>query len=175
MHLVALRRAEVVEERERLAPRRPCAVHLAAGRQRVATRGQVLHVRTHDVAIAGFGVPTRAKVGETARITVDISDTRYPETVQVTLSRSVGGNSFVAVGQLTQPVPSGTRTTRFSFDYTFTSDDAGLGKVTFEASAGIVGARDALPIDNGVSAPRPTDTCAVTAEPGGACRASPGG
>jgi hypothetical protein len=36
--------------------------------------------------------------------------------------------------------------------YTFTSDDAALGKVTFEAVATIVNARDALPADNTATA-----------------------
>jgi hypothetical protein len=45
-------------------------------------------------------------------------------------------------------VRSGGRTTAFGFTYTFTSDDAALGKVTFKAVASIVGARDAQPSDN---------------------------
>jgi hypothetical protein len=40
------------------------------------------------------------------------------------------------------------RTTPFSFNYTFTSDDAAIGKVTFKAIANLVSARDALPADN---------------------------
>jgi PKD domain len=120
---------------------------------RSGTVAQVLHVKTHDVAIAGFDVPRRATVGDTERITVDVISTRYPETVRVTLSRSVGGTSFASVGELTQAVPAGPRPTRFGFDYTFTPADATLGKVSFQAIADVVGARDALPIDNGVQAP----------------------
>jgi len=39
-------------------------------------------------------------------------------------------------------------TTEFAFSYTFTADDARVGKVTFKAVANILGARDALPADN---------------------------
>ena len=54
------------------------------------------------------------------------------------------------VGVLTQAVPvrPANQTTPFSFNYTFTSDDATVGKVTFRAAIEINGARDALPADN---------------------------
>jgi hypothetical protein len=54
------------------------------------------------------------------------------------------------VGTLTQFVPlrPANRTTNFNFSYTFTGDDARIGKVTFKAVAYIEGARDALPADN---------------------------
>ncbi len=59
------------------------------------------------------------------------------------------------MGTLAQyvPVRSGNRTTNFAFSYTFTSADAVVGKVTFEAVATIIGARDALPADNTLIAP----------------------
>ena len=41
----------------------------------------------------------------------------------------------------------------FGFSYTFTADDAQIGKVTFRAVAVISGARDALPADNEAIAP----------------------
>jgi hypothetical protein len=54
------------------------------------------------------------------------------------------------VGTLNQQVPvrPSNRTTTFNFSYTFTKDDATMGKVTFKAVANIQGARDALPADN---------------------------
>jgi hypothetical protein len=52
------------------------------------------------------------------------------------------------------PVRQANRTTAFSFDYTFTSDDWSIGKVTFWAVAWLQNARDALPADNeAISAP----------------------
>jgi hypothetical protein len=118
---------------------------------RTASTSQVVHVRTHDVSIAKFLTPTAASPGQTRTITVGINNTRYPETVQVQLFKSTAnGFGFDPVGSLTQSVPAskGKATTAFNINYTFTSDDATLGKVSFEAVATIVGARDAFPADN---------------------------
>jgi hypothetical protein len=121
---------------------------------RTASTQQVVHVRTHDVSITKLLVPQTASVGQTRLITVGVSNKRYPETVQVQLMKSVAGGTFAPVGTLTQSVPvrSGNQTTDFKYTYTFTSDDAALGKVTFEAIATIINARDALPADNTVTA-----------------------
>jgi hypothetical protein len=43
---------------------------------------------------------------------------------------------------------SGNRATPFDFSYTFTTEDASVGTVTFKAVATNVGAREALPADN---------------------------
>jgi hypothetical protein len=120
---------------------------------RTGSTSQVVHVKTHDVAITKFSVPQSASAGQTRTITVGINSKRYPETVQVQLWKSAPGG-FQQVGTLTQFVPlrPANRTTDFSFSYTFTSDDASVGKVTFEAIATIVNARDALPSDNQVIA-----------------------
>ena len=90
-------------------------------------------------------MPQSAAAGQTRSITVGVANSRYPESVQVQLYRN-----DAVVGTLTQQVPvrGANRTTPFSFNYTFTSDDAALGKVTFKAVATISGARDALPSDN---------------------------
>jgi hypothetical protein len=123
---------------------------------RTASASQVVHVRTHDVAITKFAVPQSASVGQTRSISVGISNARYPETVEVTLLKSVPGSffNFQTVGTLTQSVPvlPGNRTTPFSFNYTFTSDDGVAGKVTFEVGANIIGARDANTANNTVIA-----------------------
>jgi hypothetical protein len=118
---------------------------VTTGDGRTASKTQTIHVQTHDVSIAKLTVPQSASVGQTRSISVGIADTRYPETVQVQLFKN-----DVVVGTLTQSVPvrSSGRTTTFGFTYTFTSDDASLGKVTFKAVTSIVGARDALPSDN---------------------------
>jgi len=118
---------------------------------RTGTISQVVHVRTHDVAITKFAVPQSASAGQTRSITVGVADHRYPETVTVQLYKSVAGGGFVPVGSSTQSVPvrGGNRTTDFTFNYTFTGDDAALGKVTFQAVASLPWpAHDALPADN---------------------------
>ena len=124
---------------------------------RRASASQVVQVRTHDVAITKLTVPKTARSGVTREISVAVRNTRYPETVQVQLFKSVPGASgtFVLVGTLTLyvPVRSANQTTPFVFSYTFTSEDANMGKVTFKAVATIVNARDALPADNEAVAP----------------------
>jgi PKD domain len=116
---------------------------------RTASTSQVMLVRTHDVAISRFLSPMSASVGQTRTIVVGITNHRYPEDVEVQLFRSIPGGSQL-LDALTQHVAvlPGNRTTTFAFSYTFTSDDAALGKVTFKAVATILHARDALPGDN---------------------------
>jgi hypothetical protein len=116
---------------------------------RSASTTQVLQVRTHDVAISKLSVPNSASSGQTRSITVGIANRRYPESVTVTLLRLTPAGP-VQVGSLTQAVPvrTGNRTTDFAFSYTFTADDARVGKVSFQAVATINGARDAIPGDN---------------------------
>lgn len=115
---------------------------------RTATITQTVQVKTHDVAITKFSAPKAASAGQTRQITVGLNSKRYPETVEVDLYKSVP-NGFQYVDTLTQSVSvrPANRTTDFTFSYTFTSDDASVGKVTFKAVA-ILGARDALPADN---------------------------
>ena len=119
---------------------------------RVASVTQVLHVKTHDVAIVKFTAPNAASAGQTRQLSVAVNDSRYPETVQVQLLKSAPGGfgGFLPVGTLTQTIPAAPRnqTTSFSFSYTFTADDAAVGKVSFEAIATIVSARDAQSADN---------------------------
>lgn len=118
------------------------------GRTAAATP-QVVQVRTHDVAITKITAPNSANSGQTKSITVTLRNKAYPETVQVDLYKSTP-EGFVWVATVTKAVPalSGNRTTTINFNYMFTSDDARIGKVTFRAVATIIGARDALPIDN---------------------------
>jgi hypothetical protein len=116
---------------------------------RTGSTTRVVRVETHDVAINKISAPQTGFVGQTREITVGVIDSRYPETVQVQLLRSVPGG-FEQVGVLTQSIlPRGrSRSTPYTFNYTFSSNDATVGKVTFKAVATIIGARDALPADN---------------------------
>ncbi len=117
---------------------------------RTASTSQVISVRTHDVTISKFTVPTSASAGQTRSITVGVTDQRYPETVQVQLLKGNAQGGFDIVGTLTQSISlsTGMSTIPFAFSYTFTSGDTAVGKVTFEAIATIQGARDAFPADN---------------------------
>lgn len=112
---------------------------------RVATAEQRVRVSTHDVAVAALDAPEEAAVGETHSVLVRVASRRGPETVQVELLRSTAAGRH-QIGVLTRAVEGPEAD--FSFDYTFTPEDAANGSLTFEALATIVGARDALPSDN---------------------------
>jgi len=124
---------------------------------RTGTATQAVSVRTHDVAIARFDVPTAASAGQTRTITVGLSDRRYPETVQVLLYRGVPSTYWyweqIADRTVSVAVRSGNRTTDVKFQYTFTTTDASIGKVAFRAIVQLTTARDALPADNEMTAP----------------------
>lgn len=117
---------------------------------RSATRSRDLLVRTHDVSVAAVLAPQTGVVGQSGTITVAVRNSRYPETVQVQLLKSVVGGGWQPVGVLMQHVPvrGETSTTVFDFDYPFAREDAQLGKVSFRAVATIRGARDAISSDN---------------------------
>ena len=116
---------------------------------RSASASGAISVRTHDVAITRFTVPKSASAGQTRSVVVYVKNTRYPEQVEVQLYKSVVGD-WQWVGSQSQfvPVRPGNRTQTFSFNYTFTAEDAALGKVTFRAYAYLQDSRDALPADN---------------------------
>jgi hypothetical protein len=116
---------------------------------RTASTSQVVPVQTHDVAITRFLVPQSATARQTRPVVVYVKNARYPEQVEVQLYKSVPGG-YESVGSLRQfvPVRTGNRTSTFSFNYTFTADDARVGKVTFRAYAYLQNASDALPADN---------------------------
>jgi PKD repeat protein len=114
---------------------------------RTGSTSRTLQVRTHDVAITRFATPASGQTGKTSKISVDIRSNRLPESVQVQLYKSVpGGFQLVAVSE--QTLPTRNRVTSVGFSYTFTPDDAIIGKVTFRAVAMLTNARDALPADN---------------------------
>ena len=114
---------------------------------RSGSTSRTLQVRTHDVAITRFATPASGQTGKTSKISVDIRSNRLPEMVQVQLLKSVpGGFQLVAVSE--QTLPTRNRVTSVAFSYTFTPDDAIIGKVTFRAVVYLGSGRDALPADN---------------------------
>lgn len=125
---------------------------------RSASTSQTVQVRTHDVSITRVGAPRSANVGQTRAITISIKNNRYPETVRIELYRSTAGGGFEWIATSTQfvPVRQGNRTTQFSFNYTFSPQDAQAGKVTFKALVFIEGARDAFQADNEAISVPPT-------------------
>lgn len=117
------------------------------GRIGIGTRA--ISIRTHDVTIKKLARPKSARVGQTRKIVVSVTNSRYPETVQVQLYKSTP-YGFAQLGNLRQFVdvkPNG-QATDFYLGYTFTAEDAQIGKVIFRAIAYIENANDAFPADN---------------------------
>jgi hypothetical protein len=116
---------------------------------RTGSASQTVNVMTRDVAITKFTVPKAASAGQTRQVVVSVNSRHYVEQVTVELYKSVpGGDEWVGALSQEVPVRPSNRTTDFKFSYTFTPDDAALGKVTFRAVATIQNGRDALPADN---------------------------
>ncbi len=118
---------------------------------RTATVTGEIKIETHDVGITKFVVPTSARTGESKPITVHVANTRYLEKTTVTLYRS-NGSSWNEVGKLTLDVAAHpTRKVQFPFSYTFTHEDAAMGKVAFRAVTSLqYPVQDARALDNEV-------------------------
>ena len=116
---------------------------------RTASTTNIVSVRTHDVGITKFTVPTSARAGQTKPISVSVKNLYYPESVQVDLYK-VTQNGLELVGTVTHDVPirPPNRAQVFTFNYTFTNNDATIGKATFKAVVTIINARDVFPADN---------------------------
>jgi PKD repeat protein len=120
---------------------------------RTSSDTQVVQVQTHDVSIQSMTTPSKGRVGRTAQVEVGIGNRRYPESVRVDFFKSTPGG-FEQIGSVTEDVQvmkHNKKTVAFSVDYTFTSDDLAVGKVSFQAVATILGDRpaiDAFPSDN---------------------------
>lgn len=126
---------------------------------RSGSASKVIQVRTHDISVVRMTAPRSSRVNRTVSIDVFVSNTRYADTVRVILEASapnVFGN-FVFVGSAQQLVPVKQHgTTRFTFSYTFTAQDAAVGKVSFRATADDLDGTDALPGDNVLISSPPT-------------------
>jgi hypothetical protein len=132
-------------------------VSIASADGRTATATRAVTVRTHDVRIAGFTAPTAGRVGQTKPIEVTVGNQRLPENATVVLYRSTP-DGFEEIARATQYVPARpNRTVAFPFNYTFTPEDATIGRVTFRAVVVLPeGTRDVRPIDNEAIAPSTT-------------------
>jgi hypothetical protein len=121
---------------------------------RTGTTAQVVSVRTHDVAIKSFDVPASGTPGRTKQVSVGIANTRVPEVADVILYKSTPTGDFEQVGsqRVSLPVRTKNAQTKVTFTVSFTQADLAVGKVTFKASVGLVGARDCHPADNTVIA-----------------------
>ena len=129
----------------------PVSLTLVTEDGRSGSTQQTISVRTHDVSITGMTAPKSARAGQTRPISVAVVDRRYPETVRLTLYR-VDSFGQTAIGQAFLDLVVSTRATATDFPYTFTTEDAATGKVTFLATIEILNHEDAIPSDNSLTA-----------------------
>lgn len=120
---------------------------------RSASAGKTVQVRTHDVGISVFKVPSTGKPNQTRTIAIGLSNQRYGERVNVYLYKSNAYGDYETIAaqyDLALPVLKGKRraTGLVTFRYTFTPQDAALGKVTFRARVEIIDHNDAYWPDN---------------------------
>ncbi len=127
-------------------------LHLTAPDGRVGTASYHLVVATHDVALIRIVAPTRARAGAEAEVVVVVESRHEAEIAQVELCRQRGVREWHHVGLQTRPVPARGRV-EVAFRVSFDDGDAEVGHVTFRAHATLVGASDATPDDNGLTAP----------------------
>lgn len=132
-------------------------VNITSADGRTATATRAVAVRTHDVRVAGFTVPTTGREGQTKPIEVTVGNQRLPEYATVVLYRG-DASGFHEIARATQYVPARpNRTVAFPFNYTFTPEDVTIGKVTFRTVVLLAqGVRDVRPIDNEAIAPATT-------------------
>ncbi|MCP2241845.1 PKD domain-containing protein [Lentzea aerocolonigenes] len=104
-------------------------------------------VETHDVTVSNVVAPATAKVGETGDVQVSVTNTRYAEDVVVELLRRRWDGYHDVVGTVRGHVAKdGTLTVPFT--YTYSEDDAKLGKATLKARVRLDGREDNNPADN---------------------------
>ncbi|GAB2983554.1 PKD domain-containing protein [Saccharothrix stipae] len=140
----------------------PVTLTVTTSDGRTGSVTNVVRIRTHDIAITRFTTPGTAVVGATKTLTARIGNTRYAEDVTVRLYRGTP-SGWEEIGHSTQWVPaSATGAVNFPFNYTFRPGDAALGKINFRVVATLVGATDALPLDNEVISTTTTVQSATT-------------
>lgn len=127
-------------------------LHVTAPDGRVGTASYHLIVATHDVALIRIVAPTRARAGGDAKVVVVVESRHKAEIAQVELFRQRGAREWHHVGLQTRPVPA-RGGVEVSFPVSFDDADAEVGHVTFSALATLVGASDATPDDNALTAP----------------------
>jgi hypothetical protein len=127
-------------------------LHVTAPDGRVGTASYHLIVATHDVALTRIVAPTRGRVGDEARVVVVVESRNGPEITKIELFRQRGVREWKSAGILTRAVPA-RHGAEVVFELSFDDADAEVGHVTFSALATLVGASDATPDDNALTAP----------------------
>ena len=124
-------------------------LHVTAPDGRVGVASTPVTVATHDVAVTRIDAPRHAHAGDEATVVVVVESRHRAEICQVQLLRRRGSHEWESLAIQTRPIPTGGRA-RVAFRVSF--DDADVGDVTFAAAVTLVGATDASPDDNRLTA-----------------------
>jgi PKD repeat protein len=128
------------------------SLHVTSRDGRVGVASTAVTVTTHDIALIRLDAPWKAKVGELAKVVAVVASRHRAEIAQIELFRQRGVRTWESSGVQTRPVPAGGNI-EVPFTVSFEAADAEVGHVTFGARATLVGATDATPEDNGLTAP----------------------
>lgn len=106
----------------------PITVTVTTDDSRVGSYTHDVSVVAHDAGVASVHAPSKASVGSTKTIRVDLTTVIHTEQVTVALYKRVGSDKYKQIRQQTGPV---NQTGTFGFSYKFRPSD--VGKVTFKA------------------------------------------
>ena len=119
---------------------------------RVGIASARVAVATHDIGITRIDAPWKARAGDRTSVVGVVMSRHRAEIAQVELFRRRGVLEWESVVIQTRSI-TGHRSLDVVFDVTFDDADAEVGHVTFGARATLVGATDARPEDNALTAP----------------------
>lgn len=126
-------------------------LHVTTRDGRVGVASTPVTVATHDVALVSIAAPVHVRPGEGAEVAVIVASRNRAEIVQVELLRSRGPAHWGFEAIQTRAV-SAHADLEVAFPVAFDEADAGAGQVRFRARAMLVGAADATPEDNELTA-----------------------
>ncbi|MFD4675168.1 PKD domain-containing protein [Lentzea sp. NPDC058450] len=104
----------------------------------------------HDAGITKFTAPATAAAGEQKAITVQVRNDAFAERAVVTFTR-LDRLSWLPLGEQTIDLPA-SATINVPFAYTFTAEDARIGKVAFRATVRLTSSSDTRAAGNDVIA-----------------------
>ena len=126
-------------------------LHVTTRDGRVGVASLPVTVVTHDVALLRITAPGQVRVGEAAEVAVVVASRHQAEIVQVELLRSRSPGDWLPEAIQTRSIPAHDDL-EIAYPLTFEEADAESGHVRFRARATIVGAADATPEDNELTA-----------------------
>jgi hypothetical protein len=124
-------------------------LHVTAPDGRVGVASEAVTVATHDVAVTQIEAPRKAHVGDDATVSVVVESRHRTEICQVELLRRRGSHGWESLAIQTRSVAAGANA-EVAFAVSFV--DADIGEVVFAGGVTLVGATDASPDDNALTA-----------------------